>query len=49
MQLIQCYSKTDKPGKDERPYVMPIRFSLRTCPDCDKKRTTVCKDPNCKR
>jgi hypothetical protein len=45
-----CFSKLDKPGKDEKPSYLPQTYhSIRTCPDCDTKRTTVCKDPNCAR
>ena len=42
-----CYIKNDKPGKYETYSYMPRWASIKNCPDCDTKRTTVCKDPNC--
>jgi hypothetical protein len=45
-----CYSKLEKPGKDEKSnYLQQAYRSVRICPDCDTKRTTQCKDPNCAR
>ena len=43
-----CFGKYDKPGKYEKISYMPSRATIKNCPDCDKKRTTVCKDPNCR-
>jgi hypothetical protein len=41
-----CFSKLDKPGKDEQPgYLRQTYRSIRVWIDSDKKRTTVCKDP----
>ena len=42
-----CFSKLDKPGKDEKPQFMPRWITIKTCPDCDSKRIGVRKDPNC--
>ena len=40
----------DKPGKNEIVKFMPMNLArFRNCPDCDRKRTTVCKDPACSR
>ena len=46
MQL-HCNDKNYKPGKNEIITLMPRTYSYKNCPDCDKKRSTVCKDPNC--
>jgi hypothetical protein len=48
-ESTMCYSKNDKPGKYETFSYMPRWSSIKSCPDCDTKRTTVCKDPNCKK
>jgi len=47
--VIKCES-WDKPGKNEIVR-QPIDWTriIRTCPDCDRKRTTACKDPTCNR
>lgn len=47
-EYVMCYSGSEKPSKYEKE--TPIyRWSLRNnCPDCDKKRTSSCKNPNCK-
>ena len=36
-----CFGKYDKPGKYEKISYMPTRATIKNCPDCDKKRTTV--------
>ena len=41
-----CYSKLDKPGKDEKPQFMPKWVTIKTCPDRDTKRIGLCKDLN---
>jgi hypothetical protein len=46
-ESTMCYSKNDKPGKYETISYMPRWATIKNCPDCDTKRTTVCKDPNC--
>jgi hypothetical protein len=47
-ESTMCYSKNDKPSKHE-PVSYTYKWSLNNnCPDSDKKRTTACKDPNCK-
>jgi hypothetical protein len=47
---IKC-DQQDKPGKNEIVYFMRTSWTLaiKNCPDCDRKRTTVCKDPVCQR
>ena len=46
---IKCDSQ-DKPGKNEVVRFMPTMWiRVKDCPDCDRKRTTVCKDPTCGR
>jgi len=47
MQEKTTCSSNDKPGKYEQHYMLPKHFNIKTCPDCDTKRTTLCKDPNC--
>ena len=42
-----CYSGYDKPSKYEVVSYMPRWSTIKNCPDCDTKRTTACKDPNC--
>lgn len=46
-EAMMCFSRNDKPGKDEKPYFMPRWSMIKNCPDCDTKRTGLCKDPNC--
>ena len=41
-----CYSGYDKPSKNEIVSHMPKWSSVKNWPDSDRKRTTVCKDPN---
>ena len=46
---IKCDS-WDKPGKNEVPKSM-INWTrvIKNCPDCDRKRSTLCQDPACNR
>ena len=38
----------DKPGKNEIPQFMPVNIvRFKRCPDCDRKRITACRDPQC--
>jgi hypothetical protein len=46
-ESTMCFGKQDKPGKYEKVSYMPTWSNIKNCPDCDKKRTTVCKDPSC--
>lgn len=39
--------KWDKPGKYEQPQFQPRWIKSAGCPDCDKKRISACKDPDC--
>jgi len=49
-ESTMCFGKLDKPGKDEKSsYLRQSYRSVQLCPDCDKKRTGVCKDPKCAR
>lgn len=49
-ESTMCFGKLDKPGKDEKSsYLRQSYRSVQLCPDCDKKRTSVCKDPKCAR
>ena len=48
-ESTMCSSKNDKPGKYETVSYMPSRATIKNCPDCDTKRTTLCKDPNCRK
>jgi hypothetical protein len=46
---IKCDSR-DKPGKNEVVRFMPTNWiRIKDCPDCDRKRSTVCRDPACSR
>ena len=45
-ERVICYSGYDKPGKNEIVSHMPKWSSVKNWPDSDRKRTTVCKDPN---
>ena len=47
--VINCESLV-KPGKHEI-IKQPIDWYkiVRTCPDCDRKRVSACKDPQCNR
>jgi len=47
---IKC-DQQEKPGKNEIVYFMRANWpaTIRDCPDCDRKRTTVCQDPVCQR
>jgi hypothetical protein len=49
MQHATKCDSWDKPGKNEIPKSMINWQRVRDCPDCDRKRTTVCKDPTCGR
>ena len=41
-------SKWDsKPGKYESTSYAPRWLNTNRCPDCDKKRISACKDPDC--
>jgi hypothetical protein len=48
--IIKC-DQQDKPGKNEIVHFMRNSWTsvIRDCPDCDRKRTTVCRDPVCQR
>ena len=49
-EATMCFSKLEKPGKDERPIqIRNWMYKDKYCAGCDRKRTTVCKDPNCTR
>ena len=48
-ETTMCFSNQEKPGKDEKCFYMPKYINLKNCPDCDKKRSTACKDSNCGR
>jgi len=47
---IKC-DQQDKPGKNEIAYFMRTSWAsvIKNCPDCDRKRITICKDPACRR
>jgi hypothetical protein len=47
---IKC-DQQDKPGKNEIVHFMRNNWTsaIKNCPDCDRKRTTVCRDPACQR
>ena len=51
MQSTTNCDQQDKPGKNEIVYFMRNSWAsmIKDCPDCDRKRTTVCKDPACRR
>ena len=40
-------SGNDKPGKNEIPVFFRINASIKNCPDCDRKRSAACTDPQC--
>ena len=46
---VQCSSRNDKPGKNEKPVFFKAWMVLKDCPHCDTKRITQCNDPNCVR
>ena len=46
---VQCSSRNDKPGKNEKPVFFKVWMTYKSCPDCDKKRIEMCNDPNCVR
>jgi hypothetical protein len=46
-ETTMCFSRLDKPGKDEKPQFMPRWATIKNCPDCDTKRIGLCKDPLC--
>jgi len=41
-----CYSNSSKPNKYEPTYTEYKWSLINTFPDSDKKRTTMCKNPN---
>jgi len=43
-ERVVCYSGLDKPGKYEKNGYIPKWSSIRKWPDCDRKRTAVCKE-----
>lgn len=49
MLYTNCWSREEKPGKNDTVQLIKTWMIPRNCPDCDKKRTTFCKDPNCVR
>ena len=49
-ESTMCFSNQEKPGKDELPLQMRNwMFTDKYCAECDRKRSTVCNDPNCTR
>jgi len=50
MKYTALCDSGEKPGKNEIPKSMInwVRV-IKDCPDCDRKRTTACKDPACSR
>lgn len=49
MLYTKCWMREEKPGKNEIPQLVKSWMTSRNCPDCDKKRTTFCREPNCVR
>ena len=49
MTYTHCFARDEKPGKNEVPQTIRVWMTARSCPNCDKKRTTTCQDPNCVR
>jgi hypothetical protein len=45
-KTIMCYG--DKPSKYEKQPEIVRWSAIRNCPDCDKKRSSACKNPDCK-
>ncbi len=43
---IMCFGA--KPSKYEKQPAIVRWSAIRNCPDCDKKRTTICKNSHCK-
>ena len=47
---ISCTSNAfDKPSKNETVTFLRLSNTISICADCDKKRISACKDPNCNR
>ena len=47
MFKLLCSVKKTKSEKGEKDTIIYPRYTYNKCPDCDKKRTTVCKNLTC--
>jgi hypothetical protein len=47
-ESTMCFGKLEKPSKYEKSsYLRQSYRSVRICPDCDRKRSSACREPAC--